>query len=89
MLRRQARLRREYIYKKTIEQRQKTIEDKKKRLKQAIDGRDIFYHIINYFFLFIYIENRKIPTDLRDDALKLQQQTDWDDAGGEGLIELI
>jgi hypothetical protein len=36
--------------------------------------------------LFIYIENRKIPTDLRDDALKLQQQTDWDDAGGEGLI---
>jgi hypothetical protein len=34
----------------------------------------------------IYIENRKIPTDLRDDALKLQQQTDWDDAGGEGWI---
>lgn len=39
MLRRQARLRREYIYRKTIEQRQKTIEDKKKRLKQAIDGK--------------------------------------------------
>jgi len=39
MLRRQARLRREYIYKKSIEQRQKTIDDKKKRLKQAIDGR--------------------------------------------------
>lgn len=38
MLRRQARLRREYIYKKSIEQRQKTIEDKKSRLKQAIDG---------------------------------------------------
>ncbi|CAF0802502.1 unnamed protein product [Adineta ricciae] len=68
MLRRQARLRREYIYKKSIEQRQKTIEDKKKRLKQAID------------------ENRKIPTDLRDEALKLQQQTDWDDAGAEGII---
>jgi len=67
-LRRQARLRREYIYRKTIEQRQKTIEDKKNRLKQAID------------------ENRRIPTDLRDDALKLQQQTDWDDAGGEGII---
>ncbi|CAF1462457.1 unnamed protein product [Rotaria magnacalcarata] len=68
MLRRQTRLRREYIYRKTIEQRQKTIEDKKNRLKQAID------------------ENRKIPTDLRDEALKLQQQTDWDDAGGEGII---
>ncbi|CAF3319069.1 unnamed protein product [Rotaria socialis] len=68
MLRRQTRLRREYIYRKTIEQRQKTIEDKKNRLKQAID------------------ENRKIPTDLRDEALKLQQQTDWDDAGGEGIL---
>ena len=41
MLRRQARLRREYIYKKSIEQRQKTIEDKKKRLKQAIDGNTL------------------------------------------------
>jgi len=68
MLRRQARLRREYVYRKSIEQRQKTIEDKKKRLKQAID------------------ENRKIPTDLRDEALKLQQQGDWDDAGGEGIV---
>jgi len=88
MLRRQARLRREYIYKKTIEQRQKTIEDKKNRLKQAIDGRNISI-ILSIIFLFIYIENRKIPTDLRDDALKLQQQTDWDDAGGQGSIDLF
>ena len=85
MLRRQARLRREYIYRKTIEQRQKTIEDRKKRLKQAIDGSRIFILLLRYLFL-IYIENRKIPTDLREDALKLQQQTDWDDTGGEGLI---
>ena len=83
MLRRQARLRREYIYKKTIEQRQKTIEDKKTRLKQAIDGKQRFFIFLRNVF-FIYIENRKIPTDLRDEALKLQQQTDWDDAGGEG-----
>lgn len=31
-----------------------------------------------------FLENQKIPTDLRDEALKLQQQGDWDDAGGEG-----
>jgi U3 small nucleolar ribonucleoprotein protein IMP4 len=53
MLRRQARLRREYIFKKTIEQRQKTIEDKKKRLKQAIDGNEIFTIRSNHRFLFI------------------------------------
>ena len=33
-----------------------------------------------------FLENRKIPTDLRDEALKLQQQGDWDDAGGEGAF---
>jgi U3 small nucleolar ribonucleoprotein protein IMP4 len=38
MLRRQARQRREYIYRKTVEQRQKAIEDKRERLRHAIDG---------------------------------------------------
>jgi len=53
MLRRQARLRREYIYKKSIEQRQKTIEDKKNRLKQAIDGRNIsIISLIIFFYLY-------------------------------------
>jgi U3 small nucleolar ribonucleoprotein protein IMP4 len=88
MLRRQARLRREYIYKKTIEQRQKTIEDKKQRLKEAIDGKEILT-ISSCSPLFVYLENRKIPTDLRDDALKLQQQVDWDDAGGEGRVVFL
>lgn len=53
MLRRQARLRREYIYKKSIEQRQKTIEDKKKRLKQAIDGKDMILILLKKLFLFM------------------------------------
>jgi U3 small nucleolar ribonucleoprotein protein IMP4 len=38
MLRRAARERREFIYKKAIEQRQKAIEDKRDRLKNALDG---------------------------------------------------
>ncbi|CAG5119467.1 unnamed protein product [Candidula unifasciata] len=37
MLRRQARLRREYIYRKTIEERERTIQEKKDKLKNAID----------------------------------------------------
>ena len=37
----------------------------------------------------VNLENRKIPTDLRDEALKLQQQGDWDDAGGEGTVSSI
>lgn len=37
MLRRQARLRREYLYRKTVEDRQKSIQDKKDRLKKSLD----------------------------------------------------
>lgn len=37
MLRRQARLRREYLYRKTVESKQKLIQDKKDRVKKALD----------------------------------------------------
>lgn len=37
MLRRAARERREFVYKKSIEQRQKAIEEKRNRLKRALD----------------------------------------------------
>jgi len=37
MLRRQARLRREYLYRKGVEERQRAIQDKKDRLKRALD----------------------------------------------------
>jgi U3 small nucleolar ribonucleoprotein protein IMP4 len=38
MLRRAARERREFIYKKSIEQRQRQIEEKRERLKHALEG---------------------------------------------------
>ncbi|KAK9722847.1 hypothetical protein QE152_g19473 [Popillia japonica] len=37
MLRRQARLRREYLYRKTVEDRQKSIQDKKNRVKKSLE----------------------------------------------------
>uniref|UniRef100_A0A6P7F5E4 U3 small nucleolar ribonucleoprotein protein IMP4 n=1 Tax=Diabrotica virgifera virgifera TaxID=50390 RepID=A0A6P7F5E4_DIAVI len=37
MIRRQARLRREYLYRKTIEDRQKSIQDKKDRIQKSLD----------------------------------------------------
>lgn len=37
MLRRAARERREFIYKKSVEQRQKAIEEKRERLKHALE----------------------------------------------------
>lgn len=37
MLRRQARLRREYLYRKSVEDRHKQLQDKKERLKRSLD----------------------------------------------------
>ena len=37
MLRRQARLRREYLYRKSVEEQKRTVVEKKRRLKTALD----------------------------------------------------
>lgn len=38
-LRQQARLRREYLYRKALENKEKTIAENKERIKAAIDGQ--------------------------------------------------
>lgn len=43
MLRRQARLRREYLYRKTVESKQKLIQDKKDRVKKALDQNTVIH----------------------------------------------
>jgi len=63
MLRRQARLRREYLYRKSVENKRKVIQDKKDKLKRSID------------------DNAPIPTELRKNALSLQNRLGWDDDG--------
>lgn len=70
MLRRQARLRREYLYRKSLEEKQRTIQEKKDRLRKSLDG------------------NKKIPTDLKNQALNLQKKLDWDDAGPELAVSI-
>ena len=39
-LRRQARLRREYLYRKSAEERERSIYERKKKLKAALEGDD-------------------------------------------------
>ena len=59
MLRRQARLRREYVYRKSVEEKERTTLERRDRLRSAI------------------AQNRPIPTDLREDAVELQKDLDW------------
>ncbi|XP_050399207.1 U3 small nucleolar ribonucleoprotein protein IMP4 [Patella vulgata] len=66
MLRRQARLRREYVYRKTQENKLRTIQENKQTIKKSLD------------------ENRRIPSQLAENAIDIQKTIGWDDEGGEG-----
>ncbi|XP_015521650.1 U3 small nucleolar ribonucleoprotein protein IMP4 [Neodiprion pinetum] len=44
MLRRQARLRREYLYRKSVQDKMKTIQDKKERLKHSLEENTPIHH---------------------------------------------
>lgn len=70
MLRRQARLRREYLFRKSLEQKRRNILEKKEKLKQSLTN------------------NVLIPTDLRKEALRLQEALDWQDEGPKKAIEI-
>ena len=56
-LRRQARLRREYLYRKSLEEKERTIYERKKKLKAALEGmgRRLFMFfsadILGFFFV--------------------------------------
>ncbi|XP_003401721.1 U3 small nucleolar ribonucleoprotein protein IMP4 [Bombus terrestris] len=70
MLRRQARLRREYLYRKSVQDKLKSIQEKKEKLKRSLE------------------QNIPIHPDLRKDALNIQKQLAWEDAGPEMAVAI-
>lgn len=60
-----------FLYRKSIEEKRNAIQEKKDRLKRALDA------------------NKIIPTELRKDALELQDQLEFDDKGGDGVTASI
>ncbi|CAG8518296.1 7042_t:CDS:2 [Scutellospora calospora] len=62
MIRRQTRLRREYLYRKSLENKEKQIYERKQKIKEAIK------------------EGNLIPTELRQEAAKLQKDLNFDEA---------
>lgn len=67
MLRRQNRLRREFVYKKSIEQRDQQIAQRKRTLKETLAAGG----------------SSQLPDHMKREALKLHRHLDWDGAGGE------
>lgn len=70
MLRRQARLRREYLYRKSIQDKLKSIQEKREKIKRSLE------------------QNIPIHPDLRKDALNIQKQLAWEDAGPEMAVAI-
>ncbi|KAL5259431.1 hypothetical protein ACHWQZ_G009766 [Mnemiopsis leidyi] len=60
MIRRQTRLRREYLYRKGLEEKERATAERKAQLKAAVE------------------EGKRIPTELKKDAIALQKQIDLD-----------
>lgn len=57
-LRRQARLRREYLYRKSLEEKERTIYERKKKLKAALEGmgnRLFMFFFFAEFLLFFFV----------------------------------
>ncbi|THD22689.1 U3 small nucleolar ribonucleoprotein IMP4 [Fasciola gigantica] len=67
MLKRQARIRREFIYRRSIEARDSESERKKQLLRVSLK------------------EGKRLPKELKEDALALNEELDWSDEGGEGV----
>ncbi|KAM7542386.1 hypothetical protein Aperf_G00000000629 [Anoplocephala perfoliata] len=68
MLKRQARLRREFIYRRSIEARDEAHKEKKRIVKAALT------------------EGRRLPKDIVDSALAVNDELDWSDDGADGVL---
>ncbi|KAA3671437.1 U3 small nucleolar ribonucleoprotein IMP4, partial [Paragonimus westermani] len=66
-LKRQARLRREFIYRRSIEARDAESQRKRDLLRSALK------------------EGKRLPKEIQEEALKLNEELDWSDDGGEGV----
>lgn len=77
------------MIRKSQEEQKRAITEKKQRLQQALQR--MLMTILKFFFSdeFFFIpprktlERKKIPTDLKNDALSLQNTLEWDDQASE------
>lgn len=94
MLRRNIRLRREYLYRKSLEGKERLLYEKKRKIKEALQGlpffselnwhactKNLYLHlvyILNFDFC-VLAEGKPIPTELRNEEAALRQEIDLED----------
>ena len=83
MIRKQTRERREYLYRKSLETKEKQIYDRKQKIKEALTGNIYIYIctrvISHHSSLFPLIEGKFIPSDLKKEADSLKKDIFYDE----------
>lgn len=90
MQRRNVRLRREYLYRKSLEGKERLHYEKKRKLNEALQGDDCCYMCTLYIsfivwsneiklWCFHWVEGKPIPTELRNEEAALRQEIDLED----------
>lgn len=88
-------MRREYLYRKGLEEKQRAIHERKQKLKQAVEGstilllRDLPRGLFTHDCIFCLIEGRQIPTELRNETTELRHSLQFDDAERVRIIIII
>lgn len=72
MLRRDIRLRRDYLYRKSLEGKKKEEYEKKMKVREAL-ASPFLYHSN------LFVAGKKVPTELRYEAEKLKHTVDLED----------
>lgn len=67
-MKRQTRLKREFIYRRSIEARDAESQRRKDLLRSTLQA------------------GKRVPRELKQDALQLNEELDWSDEGGEGVV---
>lgn len=85
MLRRNIRLRREYLYRKSLEGKERLLYEKKRKIKEALAGNKKIVPNCSKFCVYLqtdlsaFTEGKPIPTELRNEEAALRQEIDLED----------
>ena len=72
MLRRDIRLRKEYLIRKSQEGKQKEEYDKKQKIREALASNYLWWKVW-------FVGGKRVPTELRNEAEKLKHTVDMED----------
>jgi U3 small nucleolar ribonucleoprotein protein IMP4 len=70
-------LRREYLYRKSLEGKERDQYEKKRKIRKALAGKKLL-------LLFNKIEGKPIPTELREEEPQLRREIEMEDENTEG-----